>query len=103
MPYVSQQFKGHRGPIIAATDYIQQYAEQVRQWLPSTYTVLGTDGFGRSDTRVELRRHFEVNSVNIVVAALKALADEGTLPAVKVAEAIEKYGIDSDKANPLLA
>ena len=103
VPFVTQQFKGHRGPVIAATDYIQQYAEQIRQWLPSTYTVLGTDGFGRSDTRVELRRHFEVNSVNIVVAALKALADEGTLPAVKVAEAIEKYGIDSDKANPLLA
>ena len=103
IPYISQLFKGHRGPVIAATDYIQQYAEQVRQWIPATYTVLGTDGFGRSDTRVELRRHFEVNAVNIVVAALKALADEGTLPAVKVAEAIEKYGIDSEKANPLLA
>ena len=89
-PYVSQLLKGHRGPVIAATDYIQQYAEQIRAWIPSSYIVLGTDGFGRSDTRVELRRHFEVNAVNIVVASLKGLADEGTLPAVKVAEAIEK-------------
>jgi pyruvate dehydrogenase E1 component len=103
IPYVSQLLKGHRGPVIAATDYIQQYSEQVRQWIPARYTTLGTDGFGRSDTRVELRRHFEVDRFHVVVAALKALADEGTLPAVKVAEAIEKYGIDADKINPLKA
>ncbi|PWQ94931.1 pyruvate dehydrogenase (acetyl-transferring), homodimeric type [Leucothrix pacifica] len=102
-PYVAEQLKGHRGPVIAATDYIQQYSEQIRQWIPARYTTLGTDGFGRSDTRVELRRHFEVDRFHVVVAALKALADEGTLPAVKVAEAIEKYGIDADKINPLKA
>ena len=102
-PYISQLLKGHRGPVVAATDYIQQYSEQVRQWIPARYTTLGTDGFGRSDTRVELRRHFEVDRFHVVVAALKALADEGTLPAVKVAEAIEKYGLDADKINPLKA
>lgn len=103
IPYVSQLFKGHRGPVIAATDYIQQYPEQVRPWIPARYTTLGTDGFGRSDTRVELRRHFEVDRFHVVVAALKSLADEGSLPAVKVAEAIEKYGIDTEKMNPLKA
>jgi pyruvate dehydrogenase E1 component len=103
VPYVTQLLKGHRGPVIAATDYIRQYPEQIRQWVPARYSVLGTDGYGRSDTRVELRRHFEVNANHIVVAALKALADEGTLPAAKVAEAIEKYGIDVDKTNPLHA
>jgi pyruvate dehydrogenase E1 component len=65
--------------------------------------VLGTDGFGRSDTRAQLRKHFEVNSHYVAVAALKALADEGTLPAAKVAEAIKKYGIDPEKPNPLHA
>ena len=103
VPYVTQLLKGHRGPVIAATDYIRQYPEQIRQWVPARYSILGTDGYGRSDTRVELRRHFEVNATHIVVAALKALADEGTLPAAKVAEAIEKYGIDVDKTNPLHA
>ncbi|MEE9445560.1 MAG: pyruvate dehydrogenase (acetyl-transferring), homodimeric type [Cocleimonas sp.] len=101
VPYITQQLKGRRGPAVAATDYIMQYAEQVRQYVPSSYTVLGTDGFGRSDTRANLRKFFEVNAQHVVVAALKALADEGTLPAGKVAEAIKKYGIDTDKTNPL--
>ena len=103
VPYVTSLLKGHRGPVIAATDYIASYADQVRQWIPASYSVLGTDGFGRSDTRKELRRHFEVNRYHVAVAALKSLADEGTLPAVKVAEAIEKYGIDAEKINPLKA
>ena len=103
VPYVAQQFKGHRGPAVAATDYIKQYPEQIRQWMPSTYSVLGTDGFGRSDTRVELRKHFEVDRFQITVAALKALVDEGTLPAAKVADAIKKYGIKINKINPLKA
>ncbi|KAG1682779.1 Pyruvate dehydrogenase E1 component [Nymphon striatum] len=90
VPYVTQQLKTHRGPAIAATDYIKQYPEQIRQWIPGSYSVLGTDGFGRSDTRVELRKHFEVDRFQIAVAALKALADDGALPAGKVAEAIEK-------------
>jgi pyruvate dehydrogenase E1 component len=101
VPYISQQLKGHRGPAIAATDYIIQYAEQVRQYIPTSYTVLGTDGFGRSDTRANLRKFFEVNAHQVVVAALKALADEGNLPAGKVAEAIKKYGINADITNPL--
>ncbi len=103
IPFVSQQLKGHRGPAIAATDYIKQYPEQIRQWIPSTYAVLGTDGFGRSDTRVELRKHFEVDRYQVTLAALKALVDEGTLPAAKVADAIKKYGIDAEKLNPLQA
>ena len=103
VPYVEQCMKGRRGPIIAATDYIRNYAEQVRKWMPSRYEVLGTDGFGRSDTRSQLRKHFEVNRYHVVIAALKALADEGQLPAGKVAEAIKQYGIDADKPNPLHA
>ncbi len=102
IPYVTQQLKGHRGPAVVATDYIQQYPEQIRKWMPSSYTVLGTDGFGRSDTRKHLREHFEVDRYHVVVAALKALADEGSMPAGKVADAIKKYKIDPEKANPLL-
>ncbi len=103
VPYVTQCLKNQRGPAIAATDYIRQYAEQIRAWLPMHYSVLGTDGFGRSDTRAQLRKHFEVNRYFIVVAALKALVDENSLPAVKVVEAMEKYGIQADKPNPRLA
>ncbi|MDH5545226.1 MAG: pyruvate dehydrogenase (acetyl-transferring), homodimeric type [Gammaproteobacteria bacterium] len=99
--YVEQCFKGRRGPVIAATDYIRNYAEQIRKWVPASYTVLGTDGFGRSDTRAQLRKHFEVNRYHVVVAALKALADTGELPAGKVDEAIKKYGLNPEKPNPL--
>ena len=81
------------------------FADQIRPYIPKgrTYKVLGTDGFGRSDFRSKLREHFEVNRHYIAVAALKALADEGTLPIAKVAEAIKKYGINADKINPLYA
>jgi pyruvate dehydrogenase E1 component len=103
VPYVTQCFEGQAGPVIAATDYIQLYADKVRKWIPARYEVLGTDGFGRSDTRVQLRKHFEVNSVHVVVAALKALADEGTIEVAIVAKAIKKYGIDPEKINPLHA
>ncbi len=103
VPYVAQCLAGHSGPVIAATDYIQAYPDQIRKWVPGRYEVLGTDGFGRSDTRAQLRKHFEVNRHHVVVAALKALADEGALPAGKAAEAIDKYGIDADKINPLYA
>ena len=102
-PYITKMLEGRCGPAIAATDYIKSYAAQVAPWVPMAYTTLGTDGFGRSDTRAQLRKHFEVNRYYIVVAALKALADEGTLAAAKVAEAIEKYGIDTEKTNPLQA
>jgi pyruvate dehydrogenase E1 component len=105
VPFVAQQLEGHSGPVIASTDYIKVYAEQIRAYLPRgrTYKVLGTDGFGRSDFRAKLREHFEINRHYIVLAALRALADEGRLPLAKVAEAIAKYGINADKINPLYA
>ena len=89
-----------RGPVIASTDYVRAFADQIRAFVPRRYVVLGTDGFGRSDTRDKLRRFFEVDRYYIVVAALKALADDGSLPATKVAEAIRKYGIDAAKPAP---
>ncbi len=98
--YVEQQLTGTRGPIIAATDYMRLYAEQIRPAVPRPYLVLGTDGFGRSDRRSQLRKFFEVNRYHIAVAALKALADEGGVPASMVTEAIAKYGIDPDLPNP---
>jgi pyruvate dehydrogenase E1 component len=105
VPFVAQQLDKHAGPVVASTDYIKAFAEQIRPFMPKgrSYKVLGTDGFGRSDFRSKLREHFEVNRHYIVVAALKSLADEGTVPAAKVAEAIAKYGIKTDKMNPLLA
>ncbi len=103
VPYVTQCLEGAPGPVIAATDYIQLYADKIRKWVPARYEVLGTDGFGRSDTRAQLRKHFEVNAVHVAVAALKALADEGGIDAKTVAEAIAKYGIDAEKINPLKA
>ncbi len=103
VPHITQLLTGRRGPAIAATDYIKSYSAQVAPWVPMAYTTLGTDGFGRSDTRAQLRKHFEVDRYHVVVAALKALADEGTLAAAKVAEAIEKYGLDTEKTNPLQA
>jgi pyruvate dehydrogenase E1 component len=100
--YVETCLDGHPGPMVAATDYMKLYAEQLRPFLPGRrYLTLGTDGFGRSDTRVKLRRHFEVDRYYVTVAALKALADEGALPVTKVLDAIQKYGIDSNKPNPL--
>ena len=103
--FVAQQLAKHAGPVVASTDYMKAYAEQIRPFIPKgrTYKVLGTDGFGRSDFRSKLREHFEVNRHYIVVAALKALSEEGTVPVAKVAEAIQKYGIKADKVNPLYA
>jgi pyruvate dehydrogenase E1 component len=105
VPFVSQQLAAHAGPVVASTDYIKNYVEQIRAFIPKgrAYKVLGTDGFGRSDFRSKLREHFEINRHYIVVAALKALADDGAVPAAQVAEAIAKYGIQADKLNPLYA
>ena len=105
VPFVAQQLAGHAGPVICSTDYIKVYGEQIRAYIPkgTIYKVLGTDGFGRSDFRSKLREHFEINRHYIVVAALKTLADDGTLPLAKVAEAIQKYGLNVDKINPLYA
>jgi pyruvate dehydrogenase E1 component len=103
--FVESQLEPYVGPVIASTDYMKAYAEQIRPFIPKgrTYKVLGTDGFGRSDFRSKLREHFEVNRHYIVVAALKALSEEGTVPATQVAEAIKKYGIKTEKVNPLYA
>ena len=103
--FVEDQLQAHAGPVIASTDYMKAYAEQIRSYIPKgrTYKVLGTDGFGRSDFRSKLREHFEINRHYIVIAALKALSEEGTVPVAKVAEAIQKYGINVDKINPLYA
>ena len=105
VPFVTQQLQTSQGPVIASTDYMKAYAEQIRPFMPKgrTYKVLGTDGFGRSDFRRKLREHFEIDRHYIVVAALKSLAEEGKLPVTKVAEAIAKYGIQADKINPLYA
>jgi len=95
----------HDGPVVASTDYMKSYAEQIRAYIPAgrVYKVLGTDGFGRSDFRSKLREHFEINRHYIVVAALKALSESGTVPVAKVAEAIARYGLQADKTNPLYA
>ena len=87
--------------MIAATDYIRTYSEQIRAQVPRRYVTLGTDGYGRSDTREKLRYFFEVDRHFISIAALKALADEGQLAASKVAEAVAKYGINPAKPLPL--
>jgi pyruvate dehydrogenase E1 component len=100
--YVEKILSSHNGPIIAATDYMKSYADQIRAFIPDrNYVVLGTDGFGRSDTRAQLRKFFEVNRYHVVVAALKALADEGQIPSSKATEAIKTYDIDPDAPNPV--
>ena len=103
LPYVTQLLKDTQGPIVATTDYMRMFAEQIRAYIPNgrTYKVLGTDGFGRSDSRVKLREFFEVNRYYITVAALKSLAEEGKIPAQVVQDAIAKYGIDPNKPNPV--
>ncbi len=98
---VHQQLAGRPGPFIAATDYMKTVPDQIRQWVPGHYAVLGTDGFGRSDSRAELRRFFEVDRHYVVVAALKALADEKKIAAKIVSAAMKTYGIDPAKPNPL--
>jgi pyruvate dehydrogenase E1 component len=99
--YITQCLAGHEGPVIAATDYVRAYAEQVRPHLNRSYTVLGTDGYGRSDTREKLREFFEVNRYYVAVAALYALSQDGHIPAKKVTEALKKYNIDPKKPNPI--
>ena len=93
------------GPVVASTDYVRAFAEQIRPSVPADrrYVVLGTDGYGRSDYRKALRRHFEVDRHYVAVAALAALAADGAVPASTVSDAISRYGVDADKVNPLLA
>lgn len=103
MSYVESCLKNHEGPVIAATDYIKLYADQIRDFVPAYYVVLGTDGFGRSDTRKALRRHFEVNANYIAYHAIKALVDEGKLEVKDALKARKLYQIDPEKINPLYA
>ena len=99
--YIEQALTDREGPFIAATDYIKTVPDQIRQWVPGHYAVLGTDGFGRSDSRAELRRFFEVDRHYVVVAALKALADENKIDLQTVVRAMTSFGIDPEKPNPL--
>ncbi len=101
VPYVRQCLGERAGPFIAATDYMKIVPDQIRQWVPGRYVVLGTDGFGRSDSRAQLRRHFEVDRYYVVVAALRALADEGKLDLATVKRAMKQYDIDPNKPNPV--
>jgi pyruvate dehydrogenase E1 component len=99
--YVREALGERKGPFVAATDYMKMVPDQIRQWIPGRYAVLGTDGFGRSDCRAELRRFFEVDRHYVAVAALKALADEGKIDVQTVTKAMQAFGIDPEKPNPL--
>ena len=99
--YVTEQLADQKGPVIAATDYIRAYADQLRPFITSDYTVLGTDGYGRSDTRKQLRHFFEVDAKYIVVSALYALASRGEIKPSVVKEAMKRYGINPDKTDPV--
>lgn len=103
VPYVTQCLQATSGPIVASTDYMRTFAEQIRAFVPKgrSYTVLGTDGFGRSDTREKLRGFFEVDRYYVAIAALKGLADEGAISGSVVQQAIAKYGIDAHRLNPV--
>lgn len=101
--YVGQCLKKARGPVIAATDYIKTYADQIREFVPRRYSALGTDGYGRSDTRRELRDHFEVDRQWIAYTALKALVDEGELPASTIKKAIKSLSLNLEKPDPAMA
>lgn len=101
IPYVTSLLSKQTGPVIAATDYVRLYAEQIRAYVPQAYSVLGTDGFGRSETRRQLRAFFEVDANSIVISALKALADGGDITPDVVAGAIKKFGINPDSLNPV--
>ena len=100
VPYVSRLLGETGGPVVAATDYIKLYADQIREFIPGSYSVLGTDGFGRSDTRKKLREFFEVSREYIVIAALKALADEGQVEPALVSKAINSLGIEPNREDP---
>ncbi len=99
--YVTSKLKDQKGPVIAATDYMRIYADQIRSFVPARYITLGTDGYGRSDTRERLRHFFEVDAKYILIAALNALVAEGTLEKTKVVEAMKRYHINPDKQDPV--
>ncbi len=100
MPYI-QALAGDRGPVIAVSDWMRAVQDQIARWVPGDYASLGTDGFGLSDTRQALRRHFHVDAESIVVATLRQLARQGAVPAAAAAEAARKYAIDDVTAAPV--
>ena len=102
-PYLERALAGRKGPYVAASDWVRPVQEQVRPWIPGRYVTLGTDGFGRSDTRPALRRHFEVDAEHVVVATLHALAKEGRHDAADVARAIHELGVSPEAPDPVLA
>jgi len=101
--YVEQCLGGAKGPVIASTDYVKSYADQIREFVPAHYSVLGTDGFGRSDSRERLRHFFEVDRYFVVIAALSALVNENLLPSSVVSDAIKKFNINPEKPNPAVS
>jgi pyruvate dehydrogenase E1 component len=100
VPLVTAALSGSDGPVVAVTDFVRAVPDQVARWMPRRFTSLGTDGFGRSDTREVLRRFFEVDAVHLVVAVLGGLTADGAVPAGTVAAALGRYGIDTDAADP---
>ncbi len=102
VPYLTSVMKGHVGPAVFSSDYIRAYPEQIRRLIPQRLIVLGTDGYGRSDSRTALRDFFEIDRFWITLAALKGLAEEGKMDGSAIKSAIEKYGINADKPNPLM-
>ncbi|MDF2529892.1 MAG: aceE, partial [Gammaproteobacteria bacterium] len=98
--YIEECLADKVGPVIVSTDYVRLYTEQLREFMPSRYVTLGTDGYGRSDSREKLREFFEVNRYYVAVAALKALADDDVIPMSQVKEALKKYKIATDKPDP---
>ena len=99
--YVEEQLAGHEGPVVISTDYVQAYGEQMRRLIDRPLTILGTDGYGRSDSREVLRSFFQVDRYHVVVAALKSLADIGRLPMTTVTDAMKKYAIHVDEPHAL--
>jgi pyruvate dehydrogenase E1 component len=100
VPYVKQLFRDRDSPIVAATDYMRIVPDQIRQWVGTRYVTLGTDGYGRSDSRAQLRKHFEVDRNHIAIAALRALADEGKVDKATLAKAMKNLEIDASKPDP---
>ena len=101
LSFVEQSLAKHTGPVIASTDYMKLFAEQIRQWVPGTFKVLGTDGFGRSDSRRKLRHFFEVDRYWVAYSALSALVESGDLKPKVLTDALKAFGIDPEKTNPL--
>ena len=103
VPYITQVLGANDAPVVSSTDYMKTYSDQVREYVPATFSTLGTDGFGRSDTREKLREFFEVDRRYVTIAALHALSMDDKLDKVTVAKAVQQYGIDPDKPNPATA